>query len=370
MTVGLTVTLNECCEIVAGGRRGFTGSDFVPDGYPAYGAGGLNGHLASYEFDRPAVILSSIGARCGKCFLAEGQWASLANTQLILPDTSRVDVRFLWYQLNDELSWHRSGTAQPFIKPSDVKSRRIVLPPIGEQRQIASMLDQANELRGKRRASLADMDSLTESIFLNLFGDPRTNPFGYKVGCLRDVAEQITDGEHKTPVKSARGVKLLSARNVREGYLDFSKVDFVSPSVHAVLRRRCDPSPGDILISCSGTIGRVARIRVAEPLALVRSVAFVRASRNAARPHFLEQLLRTAYLRRWMVERANASSQANLFQNQVASIPVIIPPMQRQEVFEERVNAVDGLRTLAESTLPPLQELILSLQHRAFARQL
>jgi type I restriction enzyme S subunit len=152
---GRTVQLQEVCRIIQGGRLGLSGNDFVPEGYPAYGAGGINGFLPTYEFDEPAVVLSAIGARCGKCFYAEGKWHSLANTQLIFPDLKIVDAKFLWYQLNDERRWPRSGTGQPFIKPADVKNHRIFLPPLPEQRRIAAILDQADALRTKRRAQRA-----------------------------------------------------------------------------------------------------------------------------------------------------------------------------------------------------------------------
>ena len=205
--------LQEFCRIIQGGRSGLSGNDFVPEGIPAYGAGGLNGYLPIHEFDEPAVILSSIGARCGKCFYAEGKWASLANTQLIFPDATKADVRFLWIQLNDESRWHRSGTGQPFIKPSDVKAHRVLLPPLVEQRRIAEVLDRAEALRAKRRAALAQLDSLTQSLFLDLFGDPATNPKGWPKRSLGDVArekpnngifrknpEYIQDGKDGLPV--------------------------------------------------------------------------------------------------------------------------------------------------------------------------
>jgi type I restriction enzyme S subunit len=80
-----TPQLQEFCRIIQGGRSGLSGNDFVPKGIPAYGAGGLNGYLPSHEFDEPAVILSSIGARCGKCFYAEGKWASLAKHAAYFP---------------------------------------------------------------------------------------------------------------------------------------------------------------------------------------------------------------------------------------------------------------------------------------------
>jgi type I restriction enzyme S subunit len=164
------VSLHGFCRIVPGGRSKLSGDDFVATGFPAYGAGGVNGFLPEPEFDEPAVVLSSIGARCGKCFLAEGKWTSLANTQLIFPSPSRADVRFLWHQLNDELRWHRSGTAQPFIKTSDIKNQMVFLPPIEDQRRISAILDKADELRVKRRESLVLADTLAQSLFVDGLG--------------------------------------------------------------------------------------------------------------------------------------------------------------------------------------------------------
>jgi restriction endonuclease S subunit len=131
--------------------------------------------LPEYEFEEPAVVLSSIGARCGKCFYAEGKWASLANTLLIFPDRALTDCRFLWYQLNDERRWARSGTGQPFIKPSDVKKHRVVLPPLSEQRRIVEILDQADALRAKRAEADVKVRRILPTIFIEMFGDPILN---------------------------------------------------------------------------------------------------------------------------------------------------------------------------------------------------
>src|SRR6266496_4243968 len=137
------IQLQEIANIVQGGRHGLSGNQFVATGFPAYGAGGLNGYLPSFEFDRDAVVLSSIGARCGKCFFARGKWSSLANTQVILPDAKVADTKFLWFQLNDEHRWPRSGTGQPFIRPSDIKEHVVLFPPLIEQKRIAALLDKA-----------------------------------------------------------------------------------------------------------------------------------------------------------------------------------------------------------------------------------
>lgn len=87
------------------------------------------------------MILSSIGARCGKTFLASGQWTSLANTQIMFPHEGEVDARYLWYLTNDEWLWPRSGSAQPFIKPRDGKTIPVPVPPIATQRAIVARID-------------------------------------------------------------------------------------------------------------------------------------------------------------------------------------------------------------------------------------
>ena len=196
------VGLGSVSRIVAGGKSGQSGNDFVKVGFPAYGAGGLNGYLDSFEYENAAVVLSSIGARCGKCFFPTGKWSSLANTQLIFPDLKIVDRRFLWYQLNDERRWHRSGTAQPYIKPSDIRSNRVFLPPIPEQRRIAAILDQADELRAKRRSALALLDELADSIFIDMFGDITINSRGFKLTSFGELG-QLDRGVSRTRPRNA-----------------------------------------------------------------------------------------------------------------------------------------------------------------------
>jgi type I restriction enzyme S subunit len=114
------------------------------------------------------------------------------------------------------------------------------------------VLDRAEALRAKRRAALAQLDTLTQAIFLDLFGDPATNPRRWPSSTIADVAEQVTDGEHLTPKRTTQGIKLLSARNIRDGYIDFVHVDYIGSDEYERIRRRCDPSRGDVLISCSG----------------------------------------------------------------------------------------------------------------------
>ena len=255
-------------------------------------------------------------------------------------------------------------------RPAFVARIDVPLPPIEEQRRIAEVLDRAAALRAKRREALAHLDDLTQSIFLDMFGAPVRNPLRLPTSTVGDSAVQVTDGEHQTPRREADGIRLLSARNVRDGFLDLTNVDYIGDAEFDRIRRRCEPTRGDILISCSGTIGRVSQVRSETPFALVRSVALVRPDVQRVTSTFLEHQLRQPTIKALMLQRANASSQANLFQNQIRSLPLVLPPVSYQSQFGSRAATIDTVRDVQRAQLAQLDVLFGSLQQRAFSGQL
>lgn len=112
-----------------------------PGLYPAFSASGQDTYAPVAEHLGNAVVVSAVGARCGKCFLASGHWSAIANTHVLLPDESQIDVRFLWYRVNDERFWTRGGSAQPFVRVRESLEREICLPPLHEQKEIVAELE-------------------------------------------------------------------------------------------------------------------------------------------------------------------------------------------------------------------------------------
>ena len=98
-----TKKLGEIAEIYPGGKNGITKSDYAKSGFPAYSAAGQDGFTPKAYDSGYAVILSSIGSRCGKCFYAEGKWTALANTQVIKVKNP-ITAKFLFYYLSDFVS--------------------------------------------------------------------------------------------------------------------------------------------------------------------------------------------------------------------------------------------------------------------------
>lgn len=115
--------------------------------YPAFSASGQDVWHTSFEHEGNAVIISAVGSRCGKAFMAQGKWSAIANTHVVWPIESRVDLRFLNLFINDESFWLKSGSGQPFVLFKQSFARHLLLPPSEEQEAIASTLaDMAKEL--------------------------------------------------------------------------------------------------------------------------------------------------------------------------------------------------------------------------------
>lgn len=258
----------------------------------------------------------------------------------------------------------------PKINVKDLSMLPVPVPPPKDQKRIAKIIGQASRLRTGRRQTITLLDDLAQSIFLDMFGDPGGPNLRWPRLTVSEVAHQVTDGEHITPAREADGIKLLSARNIQDGFIDFNKVDYVGPAEYARISRRCDPQLGDVLLSCSGTIGRVALVETDEPLSLVRSVALIKPNREMIAGDYLLNVLRMPALRNAMLRAANASSQANLFQGPIRALPVPVPPIALQEEFSRRFRKVIALQATQTEDLRALDELFESLQVSAFRNEL
>lgn len=152
------------------------------------------------------VLVSCIG-NLGKIAIAGREVVSNQQINAVVFDESKVWPKYGFYAgrlLKKTLDSMAPATTLPIVSKSKFEALTIPIPPLHEQRRIAAILDQAEELRAKRRAAITLLDQLPQAIFLEMFGDPISNPLGWASGKLSEYALQITDGEHQTPKKHAR----------------------------------------------------------------------------------------------------------------------------------------------------------------------
>ena len=153
---------------------------------------------------------------------------------VVKPKDISVELDYLKHLFNGglDLSAVITGAAQPQITRQSLAPLKVRFPALTEQRRIAAILDQADALRAKRREALAQLDSLTQSIFIEMFGDPIINNRGWKYCLLEDVALKITDGTHKTPAYVNSGIEFLSAKDLKDGTVNWDTGKFISDAEH------------------------------------------------------------------------------------------------------------------------------------------
>lgn len=361
--------LSEIAIIVQGGRHRKSGLDFVSSGFPAFGAGGQNGFLDFAEFDTPGVILSAIGARCGKCFYAEGRWSSLANTQIIFPKPDLADAKFLWFQLNDENRWHRSGTGQPFIKPSDVKSHLVFAPSLDEQKRIAALLEKADVLRRKRQEALYLTDDFLRSTFLDLFGDPLTNTRQLPMKPLREFGEIVTGNTppRSEPENFGSAVEWIKSDNINTpNYYITSAEERLSPLGAAKARK---VPANSILVTCiagsPSCIGNVALTN--REVAFNQQINAVVPAKDTD-PFFLfTQFL----VGKKKIQNASTNGMKGMVSKGTFSeIEFLAPPEAKQREFGDFFRHMEELHRKNEEAFTATETLFSALQQRAFSGEL
>jgi type I restriction enzyme, S subunit len=120
--------------------KGDVGMTERDDLFPAFSAAGQDIWVEEADYNEPGIVLSAIGARCGKCFKADGKWSALANTQVFL-SRGKFDRDYVWYAVNREDFWLKGGSAQPYVQIGASASQQIPMPTTAEQSAIAEFLD-------------------------------------------------------------------------------------------------------------------------------------------------------------------------------------------------------------------------------------
>ncbi len=149
--------------------------------YPAFSASGQDVWLPDYRYNCHGVVVSAVGARCGKAFKASGKWNVVANTHPLALDEERIDWDYAWRLLNNENWWIKSGSGQPFVKVRESLKRSIYLPPLSIQKQFAANLRGVESQISIAQRSLAALDSLVKSRFVEIFGDLKLNKYNWPI---------------------------------------------------------------------------------------------------------------------------------------------------------------------------------------------
>jgi type I restriction enzyme S subunit len=272
-----------------------------------------------------------------------------------------------------------TGASYPAITDRIVKSSLIPLPPPDEQRRIAAILDKSDALRRKRKRALELLNGLSESIFLERFGDPIENPKGWTKITVGQALEQgyikdIQDGYHgerhpKVTDFVEDGVPFITANCLRSGSLNISDTYKLEERWLAKLRVGFG-RPGDLLLTHKGTIGEVAIVPPAvDRVILSPQVTYYRMGPEL-NARFLMSVFRTRSYQSILANAAEQSTRAYIGLIKQRELAILLPPVTVQSDFALACSKIDRLVSQFQTALVSQDNFFSSLQHRAFSGQL
>ena len=313
-----------------------------------------------------AAIIFGDHTRCVKYI--DRPFCMGADGVKVLRPKIEANLKYLYYYLK-QVNLPDAGYDRHF---KYLKRTEVVLLPLPEQRRIAAILDQADALRAKRREALAQLDRLTQAIFVEMFGDPVSNPKGWPVAQLSELVVQgdsINYGVIQPGDTLDVGVPLVRVGDLTDGQVSHDSLKKIAPSIEGAYRR--SRLRGDeILVSCVGTIGLVAMVTPTEAgFNIARAVARIRLSATVDREFIAEQL-RTPSIQHYFTQELRTVSQPTLNIKQLAKTQVLLPPPEMQATFKERMSAFRRVKSAHRKALADLDNLFTSLQHRAFRGEL
>ena len=279
--------------------------------------------------------------------------------------------RFLsTYLFKGQLQKLITGSAQLNFGPSHIKQMFIPLPPLDEQKRIAVILDKADQLRQKRQQAIALADDFLRSVFLEMFGDPVTNPKGWEEVVLKDIADirsGVTKGK-KLDLATAVTLPYMRVANVQDGYLELSDIQEITVSPKDA--EKCRLAAGDILLTEGGDPDKLGRGHVWNdevPNCIHQNHIFsVRIKdKNKVRPNFLSALIASQRGKRYFLKVGKQTTGiATINKTVLGEFKPFVPSVDAQDKYLEFVNKIGQIKNKYEQSD---LHLFNSLGQKAFA---
>lgn len=242
---------------LAWGDTSTTKASYTDEGFPAFSASGQDGLLPYFDYERDGVVLSAIGANCGRVYFARGRWSCIKNTIRFWGRASSANTRFLYYATSSPAIWPRRGSAQPFISQGDARAVQIAVPTnVAEQHRIAAVLGALDDKIDSNHRLAALLEETAATLFraqfvdfvgVEEFEESEIGPIprGWSVVSAYDVA-RVTYGR---PFKSSHfdasdGTPVLRIRDLAA---DATSIRTTETRDDARL-----VSPGDIVVGMDG----------------------------------------------------------------------------------------------------------------------
>lgn len=326
-------------------------------------------------------ILLTIVGTVGRVLLVDSEYPKFTlqrSVGVLKPDKERVFPDFMAYSLKSaefqrKLTAGSKGVAQKGIYLKDIRSLKIPLPPLPEQKRIAAILDAADAYRQKTKALLTKYDELAQSLFLEMFGDPVRNEKGWERVSLMECYVNGIEGTKCGPFGSAlkkheytnRGIPVWTMFNIINGQFNYDGCLFISPDKFKDLKGY-ECFQGDVIISRAGTVGKMCVVKYSGKSIISTNLIRLRLDENLLLPMIFSLLMNNWGARVARLRTGEDGSFTHMSTGVLNKIKIPLPPIDLQNQFAERIQAIEKQKAQAQRSMEKAEELFQSLLQRAF----
>ena len=290
-------------------------------------------------------------------------------------DGNKLDQQYLYHFLPNALLRIHAETPAVTVKHLSVKKIRdieIPLPPLAEQKRIAAILDKADAIRRKRQQAIQLADEFLRSVFLDMFGDPVTNPKGFPKGTVRDLVASAKYGTSAKASVSEGEYPVLRMGNITyQGGMDFSDLKYLDLSDKD--KEKYLAEDGDLLFNRTNSkelVGKTAVLEASEPMAIAGYLIRVRPN-DRGNNYYISGYLNSKHGKATLMGMCkNIVGMANINAQEMQDIKILLPPKSLQDRFELLVKETRKKVNAFKSSDTELKMLFYSLSQKAFSGQL
>lgn len=253
------------------------------------------------------------------------------------------------------------------IKNEHIDNLDIQLVDEKERREIITILNELNMLISLRKQQLVKLDELVKARFVEMFGEPVTNPKGYEKYKLENLARKISDGVHSKPDYTETGRPFLSVVNINKGVINFKNCKYVSEDAYQKMIKSTHPERGDVLYTKVGaTYGIPAYVDTDIAFCLYVSVCLIKPKREVINPRFLSLSMEMPYVKHQADRRIKGIGVPDLHLNQISEFEILCPPLKEQDIFIYFVERLDEEKRVVQQSLDKLELMKKSLMQEYF----
>ena len=338
--------------------------------YPVYGASGRIKGVGFYAQDREYIAVVKDGAGVGRAMFLPAQSSVIGTMQYILPKEN-IEPKYLYYAVKSmDLSRYAMGATIPHIYFKDYKKECLPLPNRARQQEIVQILDRIENLEKCKAEQGKCLDKLAKSRFVEMFGDPVTNPMGWEVKKLSDICVVGSSKRVYQSEQTTEGVPFLRISDLVSritSQAESCDLHISEEMFNKFEQQGLVPKAGDILVTARGTLGLCYIIKPDDRFYFQDGmISWVHTSEAEINPVYISYLFDSQGIRRQIDSVIAGSTVAYLSIAQLGKFDILTPPIALQNQFADFVALADKSKLAVQQGIDILQVLKAKLMHDYF----